>query len=362
MEVLNFQIESLASTEPAVTQSAPDTTPEAIRSDELEEKNLNEVVLTDMVYFKRVVRRPPKIKIVPVPSSLVPSRQPSISVTADPHSDSFSSPGAADSVEIFKSFRVGMEDPCWKILPAALKKYNIFAPWHHYALYIVYGDRERCLGVHEKPLVLFKELDKEGKKPMFMLRKLHPSDIPVADPGQSRPPPAQPKDTYYQLESFRVAMEDPCSESRPAVPRKYTLTSPWRTYDLYIVSSDGERRCREKDWPLLTFNRLDWEGKKPRFELRRKNGSGHLESETIRIEKQNLFPGSVREKSPRLASEETEAITDSQVYLENGSRIWSCHRCWERKLDLFMEGCPTCFHSRCKRCFVKRKSSTSVRP
>jgi hypothetical protein len=64
-----------------------------------------------------------------------------------------------------------MEDPCYKVLPAALKKYNINAPWEHYALYIVYGDQERCLQLDEKPLILFKQLDKEGKKPMFMLRK-----------------------------------------------------------------------------------------------------------------------------------------------------------------------------------------------
>ncbi|KAM5353951.1 hypothetical protein ACJ41O_000601 [Fusarium nematophilum] len=75
------------------------------------------------------------------------------------------------SVEIFKSFRVSMEDPCYKVLPAALKKYQINAPWDQYALYIVYGDQERCLGLEEKPLILFKQLDKEGKKPMFMLRK-----------------------------------------------------------------------------------------------------------------------------------------------------------------------------------------------
>ncbi|KAG9243288.1 BcSTE50, mitogen-activated protein kinase [Calycina marina] len=76
------------------------------------------------------------------------------------------------SVEIYKSFRVSMEDPCYKVLPAALKKYNINAPWEQYALYIVYGDKERCLGMDEKPLILFKQLDKEGKKPMFMLRKI----------------------------------------------------------------------------------------------------------------------------------------------------------------------------------------------
>lgn len=92
--------------------------------------------------------------------------------------------GRADSasVEIFKSFRVSMEDPCYKVLPAALKKYNINAPWEQYALYIVYGDKERCLGMDEKPLILFKQLDKEGKKPMFMLRKISPngetSDVP----------------------------------------------------------------------------------------------------------------------------------------------------------------------------------------
>ncbi|KAK4137181.1 hypothetical protein BT67DRAFT_459854 [Trichocladium antarcticum] len=82
-------------------------------------------------------------------------------------------PGAASnaSVEIFKSFRVSMDDPCHKVLPAALKKYQINAPWDQYALYIVYGDQERCLGLDEKPLILFKQLDKEGKKPMFMLRK-----------------------------------------------------------------------------------------------------------------------------------------------------------------------------------------------
>ena len=86
--------------------------------------------------------------------------------------DSPSSAGReAPSVEIFKSFRVSMEDPCYKVLPAALKKYNINADWRQYALYIVYGDQERCLGLEEKPLILFKQLDKEGRKPMFMLRR-----------------------------------------------------------------------------------------------------------------------------------------------------------------------------------------------
>ncbi|KAK0944035.1 hypothetical protein LTR29_004375 [Friedmanniomyces endolithicus] len=74
-------------------------------------------------------------------------------------------------VEIFKSFRVSIEDPCRVVLPVALKMYNILDDWRQYALYIVHGDQERCLGLEEKPLMLFKQLDKEGRKPMFMLRR-----------------------------------------------------------------------------------------------------------------------------------------------------------------------------------------------
>jgi protein STE50 len=39
-----------------------------------------------------------------------------------------------------------------------------------------------CLGLEEKPLILFKQLDKEGKKPMFMLRKTNNAQI---DPGDA---------------------------------------------------------------------------------------------------------------------------------------------------------------------------------
>ncbi|KAI5917932.1 hypothetical protein F4810DRAFT_726570 [Camillea tinctor] len=95
-------------------------------------------------------------------------------------------PGSSSaSVEIFKSFRVSMDDPCYKVLPAALKKYQINAPWDQYALYIVYGDQERCLGLEEKPLILFKQLDKEGKKPMFMLRKTNTAQVDTEAPGSA---------------------------------------------------------------------------------------------------------------------------------------------------------------------------------
>ncbi|KAE8449897.1 hypothetical protein EG329_007374 [Mollisiaceae sp. DMI_Dod_QoI] len=78
---------------------------------------------------------------------------------------------SAPAVEIFKNYKVTMDDPCYKVLPAALKKYRIDAPWEQYHLYIVYEDTERLLGMDEKPLRIFKGLLNEGKKPVFMLRK-----------------------------------------------------------------------------------------------------------------------------------------------------------------------------------------------
>ncbi|KAL1618271.1 hypothetical protein SLS56_010601 [Neofusicoccum ribis] len=90
-------------------------------------------------------------------------------------------------VEVFKNFRVSIDDPCYKVLPLALKKYNITADWRQYALYIVFEDQERCLGLHEKPLIIFKLLDREGKAPMFMLRK-HPAPVEghtsIINPGE----------------------------------------------------------------------------------------------------------------------------------------------------------------------------------
>lgn len=70
-----------------------------------------------------------------------------------------------------KSFRVSQDAPCHKVLPVALKKYHINDDWRQYSLYIVSGDQERCLGLDEKPLVLFKQLSSENRQPMFMLRK-----------------------------------------------------------------------------------------------------------------------------------------------------------------------------------------------
>ena len=78
-----------------------------------------------------------------------------------------------ESLGVFKTLRAKIHDPCYKILPVALWKYNINAPWGEYDLYIrCYGEKERRLELYEKPLVIFKQLEKEGKTAVFMLKKL----------------------------------------------------------------------------------------------------------------------------------------------------------------------------------------------
>lgn len=70
-----------------------------------------------------------------------------------------------------------------------MRKYNIQADWRQYALYIVYGDQERAVGMEEKPLALFKDLDREGRKPMFMLRKTAGSAAETMSAGIGLKPP-----------------------------------------------------------------------------------------------------------------------------------------------------------------------------
>ena len=102
-----------------------------------------------------------------------------------------------------KSFRVTLEDPCWKVLPAALKKYKINDDWKLYALFICFGNTgklstsrtsralghvradvaERCLSYDEKPLLLFQKLKEGGQKPVFMLR--HIVCLPSSSPQKA---------------------------------------------------------------------------------------------------------------------------------------------------------------------------------
>ncbi|KAG8964683.1 Adaptor for signal transduction [Tulasnella sp. 419] len=101
--------------------------------------------------------------------------------------------GAEDRSENqFHSFKVALDDPCSKVLPAALKKYKITDDWKQYAMFICYGTTERCLALDEKPLLLFKRLKDANKNPIFMLRHIKDirSPIIVAQQKQSGRKPA----------------------------------------------------------------------------------------------------------------------------------------------------------------------------
>ncbi|UZJ55861.1 hypothetical protein CBS101457_005181 [Exobasidium rhododendri] len=90
-------------------------------------------------------------------------------------------PGGGGGAETpYKSFRVTLDDPCHKVLPAALKKYKINDDWKLYALFICYGTTERCLSYDEKPLLLFQKLKEAKQSPVFMLRHIRDVKSPIA--------------------------------------------------------------------------------------------------------------------------------------------------------------------------------------
>ena len=63
--------------------------------------------------------------------------------------------------------RASPDDQTSLILSKALKNYNTQLDGRHYPLYVAFNDGERFLRQDEKPLPIFKDLDKQGKKPML---------------------------------------------------------------------------------------------------------------------------------------------------------------------------------------------------
>lgn len=106
----------------------------------------------------------PTLTIFPAVTKTIPK-----SKSSNPSASASKTPVALSSLSYVCSPSPSLTPPNNAL--QALKRYNITDDWRQYALYIVHGDQERCLGLEEKPLLLFKQLDKEGRKPMFMLRK-----------------------------------------------------------------------------------------------------------------------------------------------------------------------------------------------
>ncbi|KIL69403.1 hypothetical protein M378DRAFT_157663 [Amanita muscaria Koide BX008] len=94
-------------------------------------------------------------------------------------------PHRQESTDNLKSFKVSLDDPTWKVLPAALKKYRITNDtWQNYAMFICFGPPgnrvERCLSYDEKPLLLFQKLKDAQKNPVFMLKHIKDIRSPIA--------------------------------------------------------------------------------------------------------------------------------------------------------------------------------------
>lgn len=102
----------------------------------------------------------------------------------------------SNSAEVpnFQLFRVGVEDRCSKVLSDALKKYNVQADLGLWSLWLIDGDQERCLGLNERPLTVFRELTKEGRKPGFILGRyaLTVENQPATKEPFPLPSPTQP--------------------------------------------------------------------------------------------------------------------------------------------------------------------------
>lgn len=102
----------------------------------------------------------------------------------------------SNSAEIgnFQPFRVGVEDRCSKVLSDVLKKHDVQADLRSWSLWLIDGDQERCLGLNERPLTIFRDLTKVGRKPGFIVgRYALPVENQLAT-KETRPPssPSQP--------------------------------------------------------------------------------------------------------------------------------------------------------------------------
>jgi hypothetical protein len=58
-----------------------------------------------------------------------------------PHSRGSPANSRGDVPDALKSFKITLEDPTWRVLPAVLKKYKIKdEDWRKYALFIAYSN------------------------------------------------------------------------------------------------------------------------------------------------------------------------------------------------------------------------------
>lgn len=70
-----------------------------------------------------------------------------------------------------KDFNISPDVPCYKVLPQIARRHKVRGDWRGVGLVVCYDDQERMIGLEEKPLAIYKELQREGKNPIFMIRE-----------------------------------------------------------------------------------------------------------------------------------------------------------------------------------------------
>lgn len=82
-----------------------------------------------------------------------------------------STSSASQHSDPIMDFNISADVPCYKVLPLIARRHNVRGDWRGVGLVVCYGDQERMVGLEEKPLLIFKELLREGKNPVFMIRE-----------------------------------------------------------------------------------------------------------------------------------------------------------------------------------------------
>ncbi|KAJ7932903.1 hypothetical protein B0H13DRAFT_1592773 [Mycena leptocephala] len=146
-----------------------------------------------------------------------------------------------DSSETFETFEgVSLEDPTWKVLPAALKEYGINNDhWENYVIFISYdstGERiERCLSYDEKPLLIFQKFKDAKKNPVFMLKHIKDIRSPIAVAQQKH---AARKASSIPLTSMSTAVTK-SNSGREALKPSESEVTPNTAPEMPPVSSDS---------------------------------------------------------------------------------------------------------------------------
>lgn len=146
----------------------------------------------------------------PATTSDESSRASSSLLTAESSTlNSVATPSGQESSESFNNTKVSLDDPTWKVLPAALKKHRINTDeWQNYAMFISFGPAskfahfsmeentlnssllldnrtKRRLELEEKPLYLFKKLKEAEKNPAFVLKNMKDPRTPAVNESLS---------------------------------------------------------------------------------------------------------------------------------------------------------------------------------